>query len=221
MSTTLRPRHLLLAASLAATACGTAFADRAPPPQAGALVPEPPRSPYEVELVAADGRALSTYQHRGRYYVMGRVGERYTIRVSNPTDRRIEAVISVDGLDAIDGQDADYTRKRGYVVPPRGELRVDGFRVSTSQVATFRFSSVARSYAGRQGKARNVGVIGVAIFEERAAPEIIVADPSPHRPPHRPAPRRHYDFDDSSVEGELAPPPAAQRGSARGGSTPG
>src|SRR5690606_38241739 len=41
---------------------------------------------------------------------------------------------------------------------------------SLSDVATFRFSSVDNSYAGRKGKARNVGVIAVAIFEEAAPP---------------------------------------------------
>src|SRR5690606_39130566 len=110
------------------------------------------------------------------FYVLGAAGQRYTVRVSNPTARRVEAVLSVDGLDAIDGKTADL-RKRGYVVPPYGELRVDGFRVSTQQVATFRFSSVASSYAGRKGQARNVGVIGVAILAEREAPQIITRQP--------------------------------------------
>ena len=43
------------------------------------------------------GSPLSTFAHNGRYYVLGDAGERYTIRVSNPTARRIEAVVSVDG----------------------------------------------------------------------------------------------------------------------------
>src|SRR5690606_13380182 len=50
------------------------------------------------------------------------------------------------------------------------EVRIEGFRTSLTDVATFRFSSVADSYAGRKGKARNVGVIAVAIFEEQAPP---------------------------------------------------
>jgi hypothetical protein len=158
-------------------------------------------------------------------------GQRYTIRVSNPTARRVEAVISVDGLDVIDGRTADL-RKRGYVVPPYGELRVDGFRVSTQQVATFRFSSVANSYAGRKGQARNVGVIGVAFFDEREAPQIVT--------PRVPVEPNHYDKDDGydyhvdidveasaperrakeapAPRAEQAPSPGRGPGSALGGS---
>jgi hypothetical protein len=117
-----------------------------------------------------NGESLPTYPFRDRYYVQGNNGERYTIRIVNPTAHRIEAVVSVDGLDVIDGEAGDL-RKRGYVVPAYGETRIEGFRTSQDDVATFRFSSVNDSYAGKKGKARNVGVIAVALFEEQARPE--------------------------------------------------
>lgn len=213
-------------------ACSPAYAKRMPQPDQPAAVavavPEPVQSPYTVELFGADGRSMTTYELDGRHYVMGAEGERYTVRVTNPTDRRVEAVISIDGLDAIDGQTADFVNKRGYVVPPRGELRVDGFRVSTSHVATFRFSSVAGSYAGRKGKDRNVGVIGVALFAEKEAPAIIVNDPPPpHHHPH-PHPRDRVDYDaptggdmnagesrEASAEDAPAPAPPARSSSRR------
>lgn len=165
-------------------ACSAAYADQpsprhhvavAAPRTALALAPERIRAPYDVSLVAEDGSSLSTYAHNGRYYVLGEVGARYVIRVSNPTPRRIEAVVSVDGLDVIDGESGDL-RKRGYIVPPYGDVRIEGFRTSQTDVATFRFSSVGGSYAGKKGKARNVGVIAVALFEEQAAPEMIEDD---------------------------------------------
>src|SRR3970040_215296 len=134
------------------TACGSAYADRVavPPEQPRAPLAMP--SPYKVELLGEDGRALPVYQQGGRFYMMGAVGQRYTIRVTNPTARRVEAVVSVDGLDVIDGRIADFRSKRGYVVPAYGELRVDGWRTSTTHVAAFRFSSVSNSYPGRKGQ---------------------------------------------------------------------
>jgi hypothetical protein len=212
-------------------ACSPAYAKRMPQPDQPqqVAVPEPVQSPYTVELLGADGRSMTTYELNGRHYVLGAAGERYTLRVTNPTDRRVEAVISIDGLDAIDGQTADFVNKRGYVVPPRGELRVDGFRVSTSHVATFRFSSVSDSYAGRKGQDRNVGVIGVALFEEKAAPAIIVDDPPPppHHHPH-PHPRDRVEYDaptggdmnaggsrEASAEDGPAPAPPARSSSRR------
>ena len=101
---------------------------------------------------------------------MGAIGERYRVRISNPTARRVEAVVSIDGLDAIDGKTASFEDKRGYVIAPYGEVTIEGFRTSLDQVATFRFSSVRDSYAGRKGQDRNVGVIGIAFFPERERP---------------------------------------------------
>jgi hypothetical protein len=121
-----------------------------------------------VQVVDGSKRALPVFHHEGRSYVLGTVGDRYEIVLSNPTPQRVEAVISIDGLDAIDGTAADYVHKRGYILPAYGGATIEGFRTSLYQVATFRFSSVADSYAGRLGQARDVGVIGVAFFPERA-----------------------------------------------------
>jgi hypothetical protein len=179
-----------LPASLLVFACSSAYADQpvagpSLPPAHIALGIAPPRTraPYEVQILRDDGSVLPTYALRGRYYVQGSADERYVIRVTNPTPRRIEAVVSVDGLDAIDGENGDLA-KRGYVVPPYGETRIEGFRTSEADVATFRFSSVSGSYAGQKGKARNVGVIAVALFEERAAPEIVLPPPPPRYRPY-------------------------------------
>jgi hypothetical protein len=167
-------RWLLGAALVSGLGCGAAYADRvAPSPrsptQALAIAPAKVRAPYDVSVVTEAGEVLETYAKNGRYYVLGDDGDRYIIRVTNPTANRVEAVVTVDGLDVIDGENGDG-RKRGYVVPAYGELKVEGFRTSASDVATFRFSAVDDSYAGKKGKARNVGVIAVAIFEEQAPP---------------------------------------------------
>ena len=122
--------------------------------------------PYRVEILM-DGAPAPTFYHQGETWVMGRLGDRYEIRVANGSDRRVEAVVSVDGRDVIDGKRGNFT-KRGYLVPAYGEVVIDGYRLSRREAAAFRFSSVPRSYASRLGDARDVGVIGVAIFPERA-----------------------------------------------------
>lgn len=177
--------------------------------------------PYRLEVVDSYGSPLRTFEHRGRTYVLGHEGQRYRIRVRNLTGRRIEAVVSVDGRDAIDGKPARLD-KPGYVLQPWGEVTVDGFRLNLRDVATFRFSSVPDSYAAQMGSARDVGVIGVAVFTERAAP------PRPWvRPRPRPYPDDRYDgppYDESAAsQGEEAPrkgapPPApSAEGAGRAG----
>ncbi len=182
--------RMLLASLLFATACTSAHADQVASPYrvsgprtALAIAPEKTRAPYDVQVVTESGETAPTYGLRDRFYVQGNLNERYTIRVTNPTPRRVEAVVTVDGLDVVDGEAGDL-RKRGYIVPAYGEVRIEGFRRSLADVATFRFSSVDNSYAGRKGKARNVGVIAVAIFEETPPPpdQQIIVPETTYRP---------------------------------------
>jgi len=121
---------------------------------------------YEVEVLV-DGSPAPTFWHDGESYVLGHTGDRYIIRVSNHSGRRIEAVVSVDGRDVVDGKPGDFRNKRGYLVPAWSHVDIDGWRLSESHAAAFRFSPVADSYAARMGNASEVGVIGVAVFPER------------------------------------------------------
>jgi hypothetical protein len=122
-----------------------------------------------VGLRGDDGRFLSGYQAGGKNYVIGEAGARYTIVVKSNAPQRVEAVISVDGLDVLDGKPASF-KKRGYLIEAGGEVAIDGFRQSTETVAAFRFGSVRDSYAEKKhGDSRNVGVIGVAVFHERGS----------------------------------------------------
>jgi hypothetical protein len=121
----------------------------------------------QIGLKDENGTWLTGFSTTGKSYVIGEAGRRYTIVVRNATPFRIECVLSVDGLDVLDGKDASFS-KRGYIVDPKGEIEVDGFRQSTNSVAAFRFGSVRGSYAGQKyGDTTNVGVIGLAVFNER------------------------------------------------------
>lgn len=153
------------------------------------------RGGYELEVLV-NGAPARTFHHEGETYVMGARGQQYTLRIHNRTGRRVEAVASIDGLDVVDGKPASVA-KRGYLIPAWGSVEIDGWRLSVHEAATFRFSSVPQSYAASQGRTRNVGVIGVAIFPERVAPP-----PRPlYLPRSRSAPEPMY-------EGELGAAPA-------------
>jgi len=123
-----------------------------------------------VRLKDESNRFLSGFEAGGKKFVIGSSGSRYTIVVQNNAPSRLEVVVSVDGLDVLDGKDAAFT-KRGYLIEPNGLIEIDGFRQSMNAVAAFRFGSVRDSYAEKKegGSARNVGVIGVAVFNERGS----------------------------------------------------
>jgi hypothetical protein len=114
-------------------------------------------------------RFLSGFEASDKKFIVGRAGDRYSIVVKSHVPARLEIVVSVDGLDVLDGKAASFS-KRGYLIEPHGQIEIDGFRQSAEAVAAFRFGSVRDSYAQKKhGEARNVGVIGVALFHERGS----------------------------------------------------
>ncbi|HXJ19857.1 MAG TPA: hypothetical protein VMT03_06445 [Polyangia bacterium] len=169
---------------------------------------------YEV-TVLIDGVPAQTFQHGGGTYILGQLGDRYTLRVANHSGRRVEAVVTIDGRDVINGQTGNF-KNRGYLVEAWGSVDIDGWRISQQEAAAFRFSSVPNSYAAQMGSAREVGVIGVAIFPERYIPPVVTPPPRPYAEPRA----RHQSSDDL-LEGESAPSasagaPAPPRGPAKG-----
>jgi hypothetical protein len=126
--------------------------------------------PYRFIFIAIrgeNGQFLENFTANGKRYVIGKTGQRYSIIVRNNTGTRLEVVLSVDGLDVLDGKPASI-KKPGYVIAPYATLTVDGFRQNMDTVAAFRFGSVAESYAEQKhGDSTHVGVIGLAVFHER------------------------------------------------------
>ena len=129
-----------------------------------------PQAPTAVEIIdRTEGRVLPMYWHDGRRYVVGKPGNEYAMRIRNGGAGRILAVMSVDGVNVITGDTAS-PRHSGYVLSPYESTEIAGWRTSLSRTAAFYFTSLPDSYAARTGRPDNVGVIGVAVFAERARP---------------------------------------------------
>ena len=111
----------------------------------------------------AENRTLPVYRHDGRYYVVGRPGHEYQIRVRNRSGTDILAVVSVDGVNAVSGDTASWSQT-GYVLAPGQSFDISGWRKTLQRVAAFFFTEHENSYAARTGRPDNVGVIGVAVF---------------------------------------------------------
>src|SRR3954468_21679426 len=115
------------------------------------------------------GRTLPIYEHEGRLYVAGEPRHQYELRVRNSSGARVLAVTSVDGVNVITGETAAQEQS-GYVLGRWDSVRIEGWRKSLDEVATFYFTKLADSYAARTGRPHDVGVIGVALFRERHPP---------------------------------------------------
>lgn len=140
----------------------------------GALATSPPYAPPYVKssLVQVDvydrhnGAALPVWQKDGRHYIVGVPGHEYAVRIRNCTNARILVVTSVDGVNVISGDTASPNQS-GYVLEPWGSVEIAGWRKSMERTAAFYFTDLGDSYAARTGRPQNVGVIGVAVFQER------------------------------------------------------
>jgi len=126
-------------------------------------------SPVSVMVESTGGVPLTTYGLGDAVFIEGREGEGYTLRLTNHTPDRYEAVVTVDGRDVVSGELGRPAKQRGYVLGPYESIVIDGYRRSLDEVASFYFSTVYDSYSARRGSADNVGVIGVALFEEKRA----------------------------------------------------
>jgi hypothetical protein len=152
--TSLRRRTVLATAIAAIALAGAADAHANP-------------DPVDLKVVDREtGQPLRIWRHHGRLFVAGRPGARYGLRVTNHTDRRVLVVLSVDGVNIISGETASYDQ-RGYIFKAYESYDLNGWRKSTSEIAAFTFAPLPQSYAARTGRPTDVGVIGMAVFNER------------------------------------------------------
>ncbi len=119
------------------------------------------------------GRNLPIYEHGGRYYVAGKPGNRYQIILRNQSPEDLLAVTSVDGVNVVSGETANW-QQSGYVIEPYRQTDIKGWRKSLNQIAQFYFTALPNSYAARTGRPDHVGVVGVALFRARSQPPVAV-----------------------------------------------
>lgn len=125
-----------------------------------------------VELMVLDretDQVLDVFSQDAQRFVAGQTGSRYALRVRNNTGRRVMVVISVDGVNIVSGETAAHNQT-GYILHPGRSYDLTGWRKTQDEVAAFVFSPLPKSYAALTGRPSNVGVIGMAVFEERPSP---------------------------------------------------
>lgn len=150
---------------------------------------------YDVNILV-NGSRCKQYHHDGKIFIEAKDGSEYTIEIKNNVWKRILAVCSVDGLDVLTGKKA-VENNPGYVISGLNTLKIDGFRVSDDKVAKFIFGAKGDSYAADKGDGseRNVGVIGIRLFEEKYVPPpqpTVIREEHHHH--HYPRPRPYWDY---------------------------
>jgi len=130
----------------------------------------------DVRIISDNGGEFPkyrTYPHvcqAGAYFYMEAVkGERYSIEVSNRSDRRIGVVIAVDGRNIISGQRSDLkNNERMYIIEPYAANTFEGWRTGMDRTNRFYFTEQSNSYAEKVfADASAMGTIAVAVYREK------------------------------------------------------
>ncbi len=159
------PSFLALAAFLSLPLSASASAPSAPFPER--MHPPAPIQPHCAGMSIQAGSGYTpVYRHAGQSWIEGKSRQEYTIRLHNSCSHRVLAVVSVDGLNVIDGSPASFDQT-GYVLDPGSSSTIRGWRKSMQDTASFYFTYPGDSYAERTGQGGNLGAIGAAFFSER------------------------------------------------------
>jgi hypothetical protein len=135
-----------------------------------------PWSAAEVRVISDGGGEFPRFRTfprlcgDGQYYYMEAVkGEKYSIEVTNKSDRRIGVVIAVDGRNIVSGQKSDLkNNERMYIIEPRATNTFEGWRTGMDRTNRFYFTGQSDSYAEKVfADASAMGTIAVAVYREK------------------------------------------------------
>lgn len=123
--------------------------------------------------IRQNGIDLPSVKHEGqRWFLAPPSGEYQIVLYNNSSNRRL-AVVTVDSLSIIDGEDGSRDGG-GYVLEPWETLVIEGWHRSDRAAAAFEFTPNGGSYVAKRGKGtRNTGVIAVAVFDEKPKPQVV------------------------------------------------
>jgi len=122
--------------------------------------------------VLVDGWTAPLYVRPGAWdksYFQAFKGKNYSLVVRNTTGQRVGVLISVDGLNVVNGQRSSLSSHESmYVLDPYESATIQGWRSSLRDVRRFVFVDEARSYASRTDQANgDMGWIRVLSFREQ------------------------------------------------------
>lgn len=120
----------------------------------------------EIKVEDQNGNPLRGCFHKGQLYVAGKQNQAYQITVKNKTSKRLLVVLTVDGRNVLDGKPGNVDGA-GHILSAKGSYTFKGWRENQNTVAEFVLGKKKDSYSSQMGSPENVGVIGVAVFDEK------------------------------------------------------
>ena len=117
-------------------------------------------------------RTYPRIREEGKFFYMEALkGQRYSIQITNKSNRRIGIVIAVDGRNIIDGKKSDLRRtERMYIIGPYETNTFEGWRTGMDRTNRFYFTEQPDSYAEKVfADASAMGTIALVVYREKPA----------------------------------------------------
>lgn len=124
---------------------------------------------YRMEVLI-DGRPVTEYRARNNTYIEAKASREYTIRLVNPTGRRVAVALSVDGMNTIDAKRTSAYEATKWVLGPWETTEIKGWQTSSASSRAFFFTTEEASYGNWMGQTDNLGIISAAFFPEVTPP---------------------------------------------------
>jgi hypothetical protein len=141
---------------------------------------------YNINILV-NGNKCKKFYHLGKTFIEAKQGSEYAIEIKNNEWKRILAVCAIDSLNILNGKNVTEDGP-GYVLDNFSSTVLDGFRYDNNRVAKFVFDykNLGNSYAASKGNGseKNVGVIGIRIFDEKVAPVVKMVEEHHHHYHH-------------------------------------
>lgn len=131
-------------------------------------------SPVDIDIVDDRGHVLNRYSvstqkaHIKRAYLEATKNKHYQLRIRNNSNKRVGLVIAVDGRNILTGGKSYLkNNERMYVLGPYETSYYKGWRTNKNQINRFYFTTANNSYSNAWGDKSAMGVIAVAVFDEK------------------------------------------------------
>jgi len=122
--------------------------------------------PYGVEIVT-DGAALPFHSNGREVYVPAATGKKYSIRLTNNSDRTAVIALLVDGLNTIGQRRERLKEARKWVLKAGKNAEIEGWQMGLETAREFVFTEAAESLAARKRFCDNIGLITAVFYRER------------------------------------------------------
>jgi hypothetical protein len=140
---------------------------------------------FEAYVLNDNYSRFPEIRKKGKSWLQVNEGEEYSIVIKNPLPVRVAVAITIDGLNTIDGKRTTPHKAQKWIIGAHSSITLRGWQTGQSSLRRFIFTNQSDSYAQWKGErdqrkyTRNLGVIGVAYFWNKAELKAALRPPKP------------------------------------------